>query len=140
MRRMTATITLVLSVGWLSGARLAAAGPEAGASPLRIFYTAEEAHQVTVESRGGTVAVLDFPAGVLLGLAILASGNPPMPDALALPNTFRGDIEILARRQDEVAPDEATGAREIMAKGPVLVRLTDVVVHVKTVGAEQPAG
>lgn len=131
-------VAFVIVVLSLMSAQFASAGSDEveKAPPFNIFYGGQNAHRVTVKSEGGTTVVLEFPQGVLVGLRIPQHGNPSMPGAPTLPNTFQGDIEVRARREDELSPDESTSAIDIMAKAPVILELEGVVIDVERV--EEP--
>ena len=130
MKRLLVVLVSLVAISSLGALASAGSSAEQETSTMHIYYNADKAHTVSIESDSGPTAVLQVPHGVLLGLRITGAGNPPMPEALALPQSFRGDIEIRARREDEITEDESRGARELMARAPVVLEVTDVVVRV----------
>lgn len=92
----------------------------------QVFYGAGQPFRVTVQSDRGVVLVLEVPQGVLLSVEY---DDPRVPSEDH--RTFRGDVIIRTRREDEVAATEGRSAHDIMLKAPVELVLTQVVVVVE---------
>ena len=126
--------TLMLAVLMTCGCYAGVAAQEVTPpETFNFFYAPMQPYKVTIQSPRGVVSVLDVPKGVFLNIQGLQEQNPDFREDTGLPRTFRGDLTVRTRRADEVQAAESTVARDIMAKSPLVISLTNAVVIVESV-------
>ena len=97
------------------------------------YYLPSTAFKVTIESESGLVSVVNIPLGVFLNVQFYEEKNPEYHEWKGGARTFRGDIVIRARREDEIESGESNAAHDLMAKSPFQISLSNAVVLVEKI-------
>lgn len=97
------------------------------------YFSPKQSVKLTITSENGIVSVLEVREGVILNVVASEERNPGFNEPMELPRTYRGDITIRLRRQDEVQETESRVAQEIMARAPLEMTLKNAVVLLETV-------
>lgn len=105
---------------------------------LNVYYSSDHAYRVRIFSQKGIVTKMDLPRGTLLNVQADQTLNPPQNDPKAIRKSFRGDIILRVRREDEWQPQtEGRASFAIMARSPLEMVLKDVSIEVEKVQEQE---
>jgi hypothetical protein len=126
-------VFLFLFLAGCSSAFAQAVSPPWPEGALSAYFGPNQALMLTVTSENGIVSVLDVPKGVFLNVVAVEDQNPGIMESLELPITFRGDMTIRTRREDEIEKPQGRAAHEFMATSPLVMTLKSAVVILEAV-------
>jgi hypothetical protein len=97
------------------------------------YFGPNQSLKLTVTTENGIVSVLNVPRGVFLNVVATEKQNPDFEEATSFPRSFRGDIIIRTRREDEIQKSDSRIAHEFMAASPLEMKLDNAVVLLEVV-------